>query len=1119
MTLNSDPKAHQITQDFQLFLLDFFDYAVQNEFAEKPVFNFLELHQEKLNANLLKVIPSTLDVLLLNSGSQTKILAQLIETCANLIAQFPLGKQAFNIELALNLHKDLMRFVSRDAMPADWARLSMCLANEYSDRLEGNRPENIEIAITFYNQSLEVFTAEEMHFERALVMMNLANAYSKRVQGSRHENIQEAINLYQNSLRINTREAMPLEWALTIEKMADAYRDMMGQDRSKEIEIAISLYEQLLEPDLWDSKMSGKARIVSKLGHSFLERIEGEKAKNIEDGIEFLEQSLQAITCSDDPVECARTKSSLAYAYLKRFSGDRTENIEAAIAICKEALQIFNREDHSRLWMGLMFNLANAYAKRLKGDKNQNILDAIAAYEQLLQVITFESWPLEWGAVMMNLANTLTLLAAYTHENRAQNIEKAILCYENSMQIRTRDRMPYEWSQSKMSLGNAYLVRITGDKEQNINAAINVFEEVLQVRTQEGMPFEWATLMHNLANAYCQRIKLKSQKGELHLQREDTRSAINKYLAALEIFTSETYPYDCRRSARQLAILYADNNLWQEAQATYQTALNAAEILYQSALSKVSQEVELTESDNLYRCAAYAYAKIGDLKTAVSVLEQGRARSLSETLQRDRVDLETVRQLNPDLVERYQTVANAIRNLESTERRTGLDSNQPQHSETEFRQPATQARQALQACLTEIRQIPGYETFLALPTFADIAASLQPGQPITYLLHTPNGSLALVLHLPSPSGRGDVLSPSKGAGREGITPIWLNDLTDDNLLGLLVNTWFNAYGQAQTSRQGWFDAIDRVTHQLWDQVMAPLVDHLHQQHHYQHATLIPTGYLSFLPLHAAWTEDSSLPTCRRYACDKIQFTYAPNALSLKAARTVAEQTPAAKLLAINEPLPVSASHLPSSSFETAKAVSTFPGQGNFKIWQHEAATAAAVLDALPDYSIVHFSCHGAANFRTPLDSGLLMAHNETLTLRDLLDRKFQGLRLAILSACETGIPGTDLPDEVVSLPTGLLQAGAAGVVSSLWSVADLSTMVLLSRFYDLWRPQEPATTSLDPPAALHQAQLWLRDSTGPQLAPYLQNSHPELATKLEQTHDKRPFAHPFYWAAFTYVGV
>lgn len=57
-------------------------------------------------------------------------------------------------------------------------------------------------------------------------------------------------------------------------------------------------------------------------------------------------------------------------------------------------------------------------------------------------------------------------------------------------------------------------------------------------------------------------------------------------------------------------------------------------------------------------------------------------------------------------------------------------------------------------------------------------------------------------------------------------------------------------------------------------------------------------------------------------------------------------------------------------------------------------------------------------------------------------------RLVTLSACETGI--TDIrqsPDEFLGLQAGLLQAGAPTVVSTLWPVDDLSTMLLMERFY------------------------------------------------------------------------
>jgi len=53
-----------------------------------------------------------------------------------------------------------------------------------------------------------------------------------------------------------------------------------------------------------------------------------------------------------------------------------------------------------------------------------------------------------------------------------------------------------------------------------------------------------------------------------------------------------------------------------------------------------------------------------------------------------------------------------------------------------------------------------------------------------------------------------------------------------------------------------------------------------------------------------------------------------------------------------------------------------------------------------------------------------MADDETgrgvlLTIQDLLDSAQAGGRLASLSACETGIVGTELPDEVVALRSAL----------------------------------------------------------------------------------------------------
>ena len=117
----------------------------------------------------------------------------------------------------------------------------------------------------------------------------------------------------------------------------------------------------------------------------------------------------------------------------------------------------------------------------------------------------------------------------------------------------------------------------------------------------------------------------------------------------------------------------------------------------------------------------------------------------------------------------------------------------------------------------------------------------------------------------------------------------------------------------------------------------------------------------------------------------------------------------------------------------------------------------------PDYTVLHFSCHGIANFIEPLNSGLMMVHDQVLSVRDFLGCKLFQARLAVLSACATGIVGSELPDEAIGLPSGLLQAGVDGIVASLWLVSEMSTMILMSRFYEVWRAQ-----ALEPSDALFQ---------------------------------------------------
>src|SRR5260370_5610996 len=237
--------------------------------------------------------------------------------------------------------------------------------------------------------------------------------------------------------------------------------------------------------------------------------------------------------------------------------------------------------------------------------------------------------------------------------------------------------------------------------------------------------------------------------------------------------------------------------------------------------------------------------------------------------------------------------------------------------------------------------------------------------------------------------------------------------------------------------------------------MGPLIQTLTSQKA-TYAILIPHGLLGLLPLHAAWTEDNTTPTGRRYALDAVTFSYAPNARALSAARTIASRTASDALLAVDEPQPVTiAGPLPNSAREVQAIIGHFATATTFRGAKATREGLLAILQAkevpqpvspaadstnpsLPP--VLHFSCHGIANFTEPLKSGLLLAHDKWLTLSDLLSLRLPGVRLVVLSACETGVPGTRLLDEVVGLPTGLTQAGVAGGVAVPWSVRDMSKM-------------------------------------------------------------------------------
>jgi CHAT domain-containing protein len=755
--------------------------------------------------------------------------------------------------------------------------------------------------------------------------------------------------------------------------------------------------------------------------------------------------------------------------------------------------------------------------------KLSDLEQAIQDFRRALSLMTSPEFQ---ATVQHNLSAALA--ERFERYKDARDAEEAILRAEQALENTREGTHEYLQSVHSLSLRVHLRFLVTQDVE-DLNQSINHLQYVLNQVDANSPLYDIA--IRNLANFLSEHFHATRNRPDLERAIQLTRESVERTslrspiraqrLADLGQRWNERYqvtgdemdwqtskqnfreacelglrtdPYAALKSSRA----WGDGSLlqgeWDIASVAYTFGVDAIDQLYQVQLDRSDKESWLREAVGLHANLAYACARLDRLEDAIAYLEHGRAFILSEQLELRRAVLERLPSLGyQKLYDRYQ---------HSRVRRILVQN-------ADVMDTIDQAQAELQHIIAEIRRIDGFHDFFVRPEFFN---SVLPAIPesaahrLVYTAVTPIGGLALVI---SPGGR--------------ITPIWLEALNDATVRQYVLD-YRDSYEWRLERPATWRAAIDRITRWLWDALVGPIIDSIQSlqlpDQKLSHLVFIPQGWLGFLPVHAAWSEisgDGIHQTRRQYALDNYLITYAPNARSLKLRQASLAQID--NLCAVGNP----DTTLQFADAEISWALSHFPDRCHRLV--PAAATHANVIEGLTHYSLTHFATHGWCDVHQPLNSCLYLK-DENLTLRDILDLILDDYpRLAILSACETGMPTPDLPDEVISLGTGLLQAGLVGVVSSLWAVSDVSTMLLMSRMYSGW-----TQGGLSPADALRHAQYWLRTASQSELTNMFQlisttlssteREHFQsavLATRLGWAEDY-PYSHPYYWAAFTFTG-
>ena len=372
-----------------------------------------------------------------------------------------------------------------------------------------------------------------------------------------------------------------------------------------------------------------------------------------------------------------------------------------------------------------------------------------------------------------------------------------------------------------------------------------------------------------------------------------------------------------------------------------------------------------------------------------------------------------------------------------------------------------------------------------------IGVSLPAGQ------NPPEGSTRRVIFLLTTYAGGVALPDGDAA------PVWL-----DELGGAAFQDRQRAYATAldavrRDRAQGWRAWISEVAAMVacLREALAPLLAAFPDAD----LALVPTGALTLLPIAAA------------------ALTSGPPRRSVTTVPSPGLSGGGAQPGWADRVLAIADAALPATGWES-RGVRAFFAQSSSG---PSDATAAGILASLPAGGVAHFACHARADHGRPLSSAIILPGGDQLTVAEILDARPPGGTTVILSACETGLAGPHVLDETISLSAALLAAGCAGVLSTLWLVEDVSTALLMLKFYWEWRRErQPA------PLALALAQHWQRTTTDQQKCGFAEDTLVRagildgtegraLADRVRQNPDApggNSYAEPYYWAGFCFAG-
>lgn len=1068
------------------------------------------------------------------------------------------GEPDENIEKSIAFSKKALEGFQRiKGRKVQEAQVCRNLGVAFRHRRKHDPKENLENSVAYYRTALSIYSKINNNDLWARSMLGLLKSYIQLNRFDGLKSLREVKELIGEAEKLTTETAPRELWSELYRETALFFRDSQVGNTQENIRLALKYADKAVKtcpveiaPNAWVTSYRTLGTILIHL------ESESGKGPNIDKAIAIFKELSDYERAHPGHGMLTKTLGELGQAYRDRVSGDPKDNLEKAIECFEEAISAYQpkvqKEEKSRVADTFMafclIGLGTAYLNRIKGGKIENIEKAIEEFQKAEKWIDPEINPEQW----IHLHHEMGL--AYSKRERGnpeENLKMGIDAFEQAAGYAKKMGRWKSWALKLQGLSNLYIRRKNYSAQENQEKARSVLKQVLEVFRPDSDRELWFIAMNSLAATYLSefnedegfikgdiekarglyeelvkdkhislvRPALKGRVfymlGEIYFNRKEGAPEENFELGkryfekALSIFSPGRYPEECLKMGKNIGLRYFRLKQWPEAADALQKVVKAYEVLFTQSLFPSSKHVYLGKIHGFHTLLAYSQAKVDRAKEAFWSIERGKAQNLNEILQREGKDLTTLQKKAPDLVARYQQLLAEKRSADNQERILG-NATVNEESLLALRKKIELVDNEFQEISNTLAEMLGKVSDSKTQDLEQVNHYLERRQAIVCPLTTDNGTIVFIVSKSNQSQQAnlEVIHLDQFSSRE------FEKLTSP--LEELINNRLNLQEVGD-----WEAYLETIGALLWDNLIGKIAVSLEEKG-VEKCIFLPVQAYTHFPLHLAYTVANHTKT---YFLDRFTASYIPSIrVWMHCQDIVNRQEGQLALLGVEYPgSKDSENFLIGASLEVNIIEKWFEPH---KILRDESCTQQAILQALPSATVCHFSCHGTNSWLNPLQSSLFIANGQRLMLSHILDLPRTHSRLATLSACETGVAGTEFANEVVGFPTGLIQSGFAGVVASLWPVPDISTTLLMCRFYFLWRME-----GIPVDEALQQAQRWMKDTVNREKTEFLDVigkfiSDENLQKQLESIRNhliKKEWANTFKgaknWGAFYLMGV